>query len=175
MLRETVEIVKSMWTERRDHLRGEVLPARRARSAIPKPLQQPHPPIRIGGGGEQLTLRVVARLADRSNFGGKPDEFAHKCEVLKGHCKDVGRDYDEIEKTWSPEVFVRETEQEIVDGRHRSRSGASRSSRGAAGNLVGTPEQVAEKILTYRRSGAPASCRGARLPRDRDAASSPRR
>ena len=41
----------------------------------------------------------VARLADRSNFGGKPHEFAHKCEVLKGHCSAVGRDYDEITKT----------------------------------------------------------------------------
>jgi hypothetical protein len=79
----------------------------------PKPLQAPHPPVLIGGGGEQLTVRVVARLADRSNFGGKPDEFAHKCQVLAKHCDAVGRDYDEIEKTWSPEVFVRETDAEV--------------------------------------------------------------
>ena len=72
----------------------------------------------IGGGGEQLTLRVVARHADARNFGGKPDEWAHKREVLKDHCADVGRDDDEIRKTWSPEVFIRETEAEIDAGGH---------------------------------------------------------
>ena len=128
---------------------GSYYTTRRGRNCDPKPVQQPHPPIWIGGGGEQLTLRVVARHADCSNFGGKPDELAHKCEVLKGHCDDVGRDYDEIRKTWSPEVFIRETEAEVTAAGSRSRAGASRSSRGRAGNLVGTPEQVAEKIQTY--------------------------
>ena len=114
----------------------------------PSRVQQPHPPIWIGGGGEQLTLRVVARHADRSNFGGKPDEFRHKCDVLKEHCKAVGRDYDEIGKTWSPEVFIREDEDEIVRGGSRSFFGEPFDSW-RAGNLVGTPEQVAEKVQTY--------------------------
>ena len=60
----------------------------------PKPLQQPNPPIWIGGGGEQLTLRVVAQHADRSNFGGKPDEWQHKADVLRGHCQTIGRDVE---------------------------------------------------------------------------------
>ncbi len=96
----------------------------------------------------QLTLRVVARLADASNFGGKPDEFRHKTEVLQGHCGAVGRDYDEIQKTMSGEVFIRETEEEIIDGGTRSMMGEPLESW-SAGNLVGTPEQVAEKIQTY--------------------------
>jgi F420-dependent oxidoreductase-like protein len=147
MLRETVEIVKSMWSEPDTTYEGRYYTLRGAQ-CDPKPLQQPHPPIWIGGGGEQLTLRVVARHADRSNFGGKPHEFAHKCEVLKGHCKDVGRDYDEIRKTWSPEVVVRETEQEIEElGTLSMWQEPADSWR--AGNLVGTPEQVAEKIRTY--------------------------
>ena len=62
----------------------------------------------IGGGGEQLTLRVVARHADCSNFGGSPEQWAHKREVLKAHCADVGRDEATIRKTWSPEVFIRQ-------------------------------------------------------------------
>jgi alkanesulfonate monooxygenase SsuD/methylene tetrahydromethanopterin reductase-like flavin-dependent oxidoreductase (luciferase family) len=115
-------------------------------------LQRPHPPIWIGGGGEQLTLRVVARHADRSNFGGKPHEFAHKCEVLKQHCKAVGRDYDEITKTISGEVYVRESEQEIIDGGTRSMWGEPLESW-REGNLVGTPEQVCEKIQTYMDLG----------------------
>jgi F420-dependent oxidoreductase-like protein len=151
MLREAVEIVRSMWTEPETTYEGRYYQLQRA-NCDPKPLQQPHPPVLIGGGGEQLTLRVVARLADRSNFGGKPEEWAHKAEVLKGHCKDVGRDYDEIEKTWSPELFVRASQKEIEEAGSRSFWGEPFESW-AAGNLVGTPEQVAEKIRTYAELG----------------------
>ncbi|HET6937606.1 MAG TPA: LLM class F420-dependent oxidoreductase, partial [Nocardioides sp.] len=56
--------------------------------------------IMIGGGGERKTLRLVARYADASNiFASTPDEVRHKLDVLRGHCEDAGRDYDEIEKT----------------------------------------------------------------------------
>jgi alkanesulfonate monooxygenase SsuD/methylene tetrahydromethanopterin reductase-like flavin-dependent oxidoreductase (luciferase family) len=93
-------------------------------------------------------LRVVARHADRSNFGGKPEEFAHKCEVLKSHCADVGRDYDEIVKTWAPDLFLRETEDELRAADPQSQWGEPFDSW-QAGNLVGTPEQVADKLRTY--------------------------
>jgi F420-dependent oxidoreductase-like protein len=152
ILRETVEIVRAMWSEPDANYNGRYFHLRRA-ECDPKPLQQPHPPIWIGGGGEQLTLRVVARYADRSNFGGKPHEFAHKCDVLKAHCKDVGRDYDEITKTISGELLVRETEAEIASIGSRSIWGEALDSW-RAGNLVGTPEQVAEKIRTYVELGA---------------------
>jgi F420-dependent oxidoreductase-like protein len=150
MLRETVEIVRSLWTEADTSYEGKHFSLNGAQ-CDPKPLQDPHPPILIGGGGEQLTLRVVARLADRSNFGGKPEEFAHKCDVLKRHCDAVGRDYDEIEKTWSPEIHVRESEAELraVGG---STFGEPFDSW-QAGNLVGTPQQVIDKIGAYRELG----------------------
>jgi F420-dependent oxidoreductase-like protein len=151
MLRETVEIVKLMWAEPDATYEGRHFSVDGAQ-CDPKPLQDPHPPIWIGGGGEQLTLRVVARHADRSNFGGKPHEWAHKCEVLKSHCAEVGRDYDEITKTWSPEVFIRESEDEIVAGGTRSFWGEEFESW-REGNLVGTPEQVCEKLAEYRDLG----------------------
>jgi alkanesulfonate monooxygenase SsuD/methylene tetrahydromethanopterin reductase-like flavin-dependent oxidoreductase (luciferase family) len=151
MLRETVDIVKLMWSEPDATYNGTFFSVDGAQ-CDPKPVQQPHPPIWIGGGGEQLTLRVVARQADRSNFGGKPHEFAHKCEVLKGHCAAVGRDYDEIIKTWSPEIFIREDEQEIIDGGTRSFWGEPYESW-RDGNLVGTPEQIAEKLGIYADLG----------------------
>ncbi len=119
-----------------------------APSATPSRCSRPDPRSSSAEGGEQLTLRVVARLADASNFGGKPHEFTHKCEVLQQHCTEVGRDYDEIQKTWSPEVFIREDEQEIIDGGTRSFFGEAFDSW-RAGNLVGTPEQVAEKVQAY--------------------------
>ena len=63
----------------------------------PKPIQRPHPPLCIGGGGEKRTLRAVARYAQHWNFpGGGVDALIHKREVLKEHCTDVGRDLSEI-------------------------------------------------------------------------------
>jgi F420-dependent oxidoreductase-like protein len=154
MLRETVEIVKAMWTEPDVTYEGKYFTLDGAQ-CDPKPLQQPHPEILIGGGGEQLTLRVVARHADASNFGGKPDEWRHKASVLQQHCADVGRDYDEIRRTISSEVFIRETEREVLDAGSRSLGGEAAESW-RAGNLVGTVEQVAEKIEQYVALG----CRG---------------
>ena len=151
VLRETVEIVKTMWTEPDASYAGRHFTIKGAQ-CDPKPLQKPHPPIWIGGGGEKLTLRVVARHATHSNWGGKPEEWTHKRDVLRAHCKDVGRDADEITMTWSPEVFMRETEQEIIDGGTRSPWGEPFDSW-RAGNLVGTPEQVAEKIRAYAELG----------------------
>jgi F420-dependent oxidoreductase-like protein len=63
----------------------------------PKPVQQPHPPICIGGSGQKRTLRTAARFAQHWNFvGGTPEQFAHLREVLYQHCADVGRDAAEI-------------------------------------------------------------------------------
>jgi F420-dependent oxidoreductase-like protein len=146
MLNDCVEIVKRMWTEPDATYEGTHFSVRGAQ-CDPKPLQSPHPPIWIGGGGERKTLRVVATHATHSNFGGKPDEWAHKRDVLRGHCADLGRDPDEITMTWSPEVFIRETEAE-VGTTTRSFMGEPFESW-SAGNLVGTPEQVAERLRTY--------------------------
>ena len=152
MLAETVEIVTAMWSEPDVSYEGRHYTLSGAQ-CDPKPVQQPRPQVLIGGGGEQLTLRVVARLADASNFGGSPDEFSHKCGVLRGHCEAVGRDYDEIQKTMSGEIFIRESEQEIIDGGSLSFMGEDFDSW-SEGNLVGTPEQVAAKIQTYIDLGA---------------------
>jgi len=68
---------------------------------VPQPISRPHPPILIGGGGERKTLRLAARYGDACNLfamaGAK--EVARKLDVLKAHCDDVGRAYQEIEKT----------------------------------------------------------------------------
>jgi F420-dependent oxidoreductase-like protein len=151
MLRETVEIVKLMWSEADATYEGRHFRVDGAQ-CDPKPVQSPHPPIWIGGGGEQLTLRVVARHADRSNFGGKPHEWAHKRDVLLAHCAEVGRDPDEIVMTWSPEVFIRPTEAEVVAAGSQSFWGEPFDSW-REGNLVGTPEQVCEKLEAYRALG----------------------
>jgi F420-dependent oxidoreductase-like protein len=151
MLRESVEIVKSMWTNVETTYDGKHYKTVRA-NCDPKPLQKPTPPVWIGGGGEQLTLRVVAEHAHCSNFGGKPEEWSRKREILKGHCAAVGRDESEIRKTWSPEVFIRSTEKELAE---RTKGGLWGDSveNWSDNNLVGTPEQVAEKVATYVKLG----------------------
>jgi alkanesulfonate monooxygenase SsuD/methylene tetrahydromethanopterin reductase-like flavin-dependent oxidoreductase (luciferase family) len=143
-----------MWTEPETTFKGSYYELRRA-NCDPKPLQQPTPPIWIGGGGEQLTLRVVAEHADCSNFGGPPETWSHKRDVLRRHCADVGRDPDEIRMTWSPEVFIRATEDEVTAAGSLAVWGQP-FDEWRANNLVGTPEQVAEKIRTYAELG----CRG---------------
>jgi F420-dependent oxidoreductase-like protein len=98
-LEETVRICRQMWSddngpfEGRHYQLAETL-------CEPRPLSRPHPPILIGGGGEKMTLRLVARYADACNvFGSGVDDVAHKLDVLRGHCDAVDRDYDTIEKT----------------------------------------------------------------------------
>jgi alkanesulfonate monooxygenase SsuD/methylene tetrahydromethanopterin reductase-like flavin-dependent oxidoreductase (luciferase family) len=114
MLREGVEIMKAMWTDVEVTYDGKYYQLDRAISQ-PKPLQHPHIPFWIAGGGEQLTLNVAARYAQYTNFGVELDEFIHKSEVLKGHCEDVGTDYQSIVRSSNFNVFCAPTESEVED------------------------------------------------------------
>jgi F420-dependent oxidoreductase-like protein len=98
-LEETLQIVRQMWSDDDGAYTGTHY--RLAETVnVPPPVQQPHPPILIGGNGERKTLRLVAQYADACNiFPDGVDGARHKLEVLRRHCDDVGRDYDEIEKT----------------------------------------------------------------------------
>ena len=62
----------------------------------PKPLQPAGIPLWIAGGGEKVTLKIAANYAQYTNFSAAPDEFARKSEILAGHCREVGSDYDAI-------------------------------------------------------------------------------
>jgi alkanesulfonate monooxygenase SsuD/methylene tetrahydromethanopterin reductase-like flavin-dependent oxidoreductase (luciferase family) len=93
-----VKLILAMWVDNRTTFQGKYF---HTQDAIlePKPIQRPHPPIMIAGGGEQLTLRVVARLGDACNVFGDPAEVKRKFEILRGHCEAVERPYEAIEKT----------------------------------------------------------------------------
>jgi F420-dependent oxidoreductase-like protein len=91
-LGEACEVVRLLWTKDYADFDGKFYQLKHARCE-PKPVQQPYPPFVIGGGGEQLTLRVVARYADIWNLPGGPiEEFTHKSAVLDRHCAEIGRD-----------------------------------------------------------------------------------
>jgi F420-dependent oxidoreductase-like protein len=98
-LEETLKIARQMWSGNTEPFHGTHY---RLEGPInsPSATTRPHPPILIGGGGEQKTLRLVAEYGDACNlFANDLKTLAYKLDVLKGHCQELSRDYDEIEKT----------------------------------------------------------------------------
>jgi F420-dependent oxidoreductase-like protein len=103
-LGEACEVIRRLWTETVATFDGRYYQLTDARCE-PKPVQKPYPPFVIGGGGEQLTLRVVAQYADIWNLPGVPvEEFRHKSAVLDQHCAAIGRDPATIERSIHVEV-----------------------------------------------------------------------
>ncbi len=139
-LEETVQIIQKMWTETPASFEGTYY---HIRDAYCEPKPTPRPPIMIGGGGEQLTLRVVAKWADWWNYiSGDQDTYAHKLAILRTHCENVGRNYDEIVKTWAQVVVLTETEAE-----------AERIAVDSPMAMVGTPPQIVEQLQPFVEMG----------------------
>ena len=110
-LEETLEIAAQMWAG--DDAPFEGRHYRLGRPAgSPPPIQRPGPPVLVGGTGERKTLRLVAQYADACNLFDIPDggrTVTHKLAVLAQHCADLGRPYDQIEKTLSTRLEAGET------------------------------------------------------------------
>jgi F420-dependent oxidoreductase-like protein len=98
MLEEAIQVLLAMWTQDEARFTGEHYSVNGAINR-PQPIQKPHPPLWVAGGGEKRTLRLVAQYGDYANFGDNIDEFRHKSQVLASHCETVGRPYDEIGRT----------------------------------------------------------------------------
>jgi alkanesulfonate monooxygenase SsuD/methylene tetrahydromethanopterin reductase-like flavin-dependent oxidoreductase (luciferase family) len=122
---------------------------------FPQPLQE-HLPIVIGGGGEKKTLRIVAEYADVWNVFGTPETVARKDEILREHCAAVGRDPGAIERTLGCKVTIRDTEAEAervrLEKLAHNRTPLSRV-EGDVSFWTGSPEQIAETILSYQAVG----------------------
>jgi F420-dependent oxidoreductase-like protein len=118
MLEETLRICHEMWRGERGSeaaFEGKHYQATRLLNS-PQALSKPHPRILIGGGGEHKTLRLVAQYADACNIFGGPDQLTHKFSVLRERCAEVGRPFEEIERTNLQSVDLgRETPAQIVD------------------------------------------------------------
>jgi F420-dependent oxidoreductase-like protein len=118
MLEECLQICHAMW--RGEHgaggsFDGSCYHATRLLNS-PQSISRPHPKILIGGGGEQKTLRLVAKYADACNIFGGPDVLTHKFGVLRQHCAEVGRPFEEIERTALQSVDLgRETPAQVVE------------------------------------------------------------
>jgi F420-dependent oxidoreductase-like protein len=106
-LEETLQIAQQMWSGQAKPYQGRYYQLAETLCS-PPPLQKPHPPIMVGGGGERKTLRLVARYADACNLFANAglDTLRHKLEVLREHCRNEGRDYDAIEKTVNTRLLL---------------------------------------------------------------------
>ena len=164
MLAEAVEIIGRMWTEEVVEFAGQHYQLAGAICA-PKPLQDPHVPMWIAGGGERKTLALAAQHASYTNFGGSVDEFAHKSTVLAAHCDRVGRSVSEITRSTNFNVLIGSTEAEVAERRSWLRShyaafvGDDRVDAMLdavfveRGGLIGTPEQIVEQLRPWADAG----------------------
>jgi F420-dependent oxidoreductase-like protein len=145
-MEEALQLITTMWSEPRATFRGKYFHVDDA-LLEPKPVQRPHPPIMIGGSGEQLTLRVLARRGDACSLFGDPGTVQHKFDVLRRHCETEGRDFNAIERTNLTSLLLARSEAELAA--KRQRLGVPDQFRGYAL----TTSQAVELIGRYRDVG----------------------
>ncbi|HKQ08104.1 MAG TPA: LLM class F420-dependent oxidoreductase [Blastocatellia bacterium] len=150
---EACEVIKRLWSERQATFAGKYYQLVEA-YCEPKPLQQPRPPLMIGGSGEQLMLRVIAKHADIWNTFGSPELFRHKLGVLQEHCAATGRNLDEIEVSWAGMTFITDSEEEkqTMIARGAAMFGAPIEAI-APGLLIGSPAEVRDRIHQFVEVG----------------------
>jgi F420-dependent oxidoreductase-like protein len=147
MLGEAVQVLKAMWTQDRAEFEGRYYQVRGAINE-PKPVQRPHPPLWIGGGGEKVTLKLVARYGDACNFGGDHETVRRKLEVLRRHCEAAGTDYDAIVKSSEVHAIMGDDAEvvRIVRDTARRTGQDVDAVRSQFEPLVGPPEKIAEAL-----------------------------
>jgi F420-dependent oxidoreductase-like protein len=149
-LEEALQICRAMF--RGDHVdfQGEHYSVTDARN-LPAPLQANGPRILVGGGGEKRTLKLVAQYADACNLAGDVATIAHKVDVLRRHCADVGRDPSEVRVTRLCSMAVAATEAEATGLRDLLEQVAGPGYADAS--LVGTADQIAEQLAAAQAAG----------------------
>lgn len=158
LLENNIKNLIALWTEKEVNSTDQI----KLKNAYlnPKTVQQPHPPILIGGGGEKRTLKMVAKYAQMSNFGGIIENINHKLSILKNHCQDIGRNFNEIIPTTNRAAIIGLTQDEVEKGikNYRNRFAelgmkVPTVDNFAKNRLVGTPEQIAEQITELKEIG----------------------
>jgi F420-dependent oxidoreductase-like protein len=150
--KEAVQIIHKMWTEDYPVFTGQ-------QYSIAKPINEPKHsgkgkiPLWIGGGGEQVTLKLVAQYGDASNFSGDSATIRHKLGALRKHCDKVGRNYDEIIKSSQIRVHLIEPGDDPEKASAPYRGNHYTWERYKSEMLVGTVEQVRNEVERLREDG----------------------
>ena len=152
-LDEACQVLKSLWTRRRSDFDGRHYRLSDA-PLEPKPVQQPHPELMIGGGGERVTLRIVAKHADHWNVWGGPAVLARKGAILDEHCAAVGRDPKTIRRSANMVLLITERQDEVE---RLAETIAARLGRHASDArdtcLAGTPDQIRARLRQLQAAG----------------------
>jgi F420-dependent oxidoreductase-like protein len=111
-LDEACQVLKALWTQDRSTFKGRYYQLADA-PLSPKPAQRPHPELMIGGGGEKVTLKIVARHADHWNVWGGPEVLARKGALLDSYCKAANRDPKSITRSANMALLFSEDRAEI--------------------------------------------------------------
>ncbi len=140
-LAEAVQVIRAMWQEDQPSFEGKYYQIKDA-YCMPRP--NPLPPLLIGGGGRQKTLRIVAQYADWWNVPGTPvEEYASLLQTLREHCLAVGRNYDEITKTWLTDCLA------IAPSTSAAEKQAQAAPLCGNGGITGNPDEVAAHIQRF--------------------------
>lgn len=153
MLEEALQVILAMWTQEEAHFEGKYYQVKGAINQ-PKGVQRPHIPILVAGGGEKVTLKLVAKYANACNFGNATlEELRHKFSVLEKHCENVGRNFNEIKRTAEYVVNIAPTEEQALAKALANPRKHPTIEELRERTLTGTPAQIRQRLLEIEDTG----------------------
>ncbi|MDA8897001.1 TIGR03560 family F420-dependent LLM class oxidoreductase [Acidimicrobiia bacterium] len=153
MLEESLIIYKRMTTQEKASFEGEYYQIKDAINQ-PKPIQEPHPPLWVCGGGEKVTLKLLARYGDYGNWDVDVDGFILKSNILKQHCDTENRNFDDIGKTLHTNVIIGDNQSDLNNKLEKiSEATSIPKDIYLKKPLVGVRNEVFEKIDEFETHG----------------------
>jgi len=146
-MREGVTIIKKLWTGEKSSFEGAFYKIKDA-ICIPTPIQIPHPPVIIGGGGEKHTLKVAAELGDGWNiWDASLESYKRKVDILTRYCRELGRRIEDGELSWSGNLILAEDERELK--RKIEKHKTQRGIIAWHGGIIATYDDCVERLQRY--------------------------
>ena len=151
-LRESLQIIRAMWSEQEAHFEGKYVQVRGAINQ-PEGVQKPHIPLLIGGKGERVTLKLAAQYGDACNLTHPTlEEVAHKFALIRRYCEEIGRDASEIHHTIYVNCFPGKNEAEAL-AELANLSGKLTAEHIRARGLFGAPAMIRQRLSTLEQHG----------------------
>lgn len=152
-LDEACHVMKSLWTQARSNFKGRYYQLSDA-PLQPKAVQTPHPELMIGGGGEKMTLRTVARHGSHWNVWGGPKVLAHKGRILDEHCAKEGRDPKAIRRSANMALQITDSKADVDSLAETLGARMGRHAADARDTcLAGSPQRIREILAELRAAG----------------------